>query len=185
MSLRSNSPRVKVARNSKNRSRASLPCGPQDGGGRMISHADYDAIGGIAQQVEVHLDRVLLNIARKQIPELRLAFEEVDCWKQALGMLVRSQPDGTVTTDIVKADELGRRCTEAGCQLSPAPVLIELAKPEVRVLRPVPVSDRQTRENFLCYSLGHDTLGLVLRRWVVVRAELMAGGSGECQEFCV
>jgi hypothetical protein len=135
----------------------------------QITNADYDALGGPAGQVEEHLDRVLLARARNNSMSLQRAFREGDRWRSVLMRLVRTQADGSVTTDIVKQCDLVQDCVSQKCEMDPTLTLAHLAHDDVRILREVYVIDRQTRQNTLCYSLGHDTLGLVLRRWKLIQ----------------
>jgi hypothetical protein len=135
-----------------------------------ITSRDYDVLGGPAGQVEEHLDRVLQGWARQNGMAIDVAFAETDRWKAVLHRLVRTQADGSVTTDIVKRFDLVVACSrQHHCRLNPIDTLNYLATDQIRVLREVYVVDRRTRENTLCYSLGHDTLGLVLRRWKLLR----------------
>jgi hypothetical protein len=149
------------------------------GGFFQIKAADLDAMGGPTGQVGEHLDRVLLSLARPKMPIVE-AFREVDRWKVVLNRLVRSQADGTVTTDIVKEIDLVAACNAKDkdqdkdeCKLGAEETLAYLAGDDVRILRPVWVPERKSENKLLCYSLGHDTLGLVLRRWNILRNDTL------------
>ena len=141
----------------------------------VITEADYRALGGPEGQVEEHLENVLLERARKNnITPLATAFREVDRWKEVLFRLVRMQADGSATTDIVKEEELLELISKKDCKMPGTDTLDYLGKDEVRILREVYVLDRETRDPVKCFSLGHDTLGLVLRRWKAVRDQTVA-----------
>lgn len=138
-----------------------------------ISMSDYIALGGPEGQVEEHLDSILLERARGQGESLRQSFREVDRWKNVLFKLVRSQADGSATTEIVKETELIELIKENRCVLDGKSTLEFLAQDKVRLLREVFVLDRVSRVIVRCYSLGHDTLGLVLRRWKALRDQMI------------
>jgi hypothetical protein len=135
-----------------------------------ITLVDYQVLGGPAGQVEEHLDRILLFWSTNNKLSIDKALAEADRWKLVLNRLVRTQADGSVTTDIVTRSELVTDSqARYHCSLDPIGTLRYLAADQVRLLREVQVVDRRTRESILCYSLGHDTLGLVLRRWKLLR----------------
>jgi hypothetical protein len=135
----------------------------------QVTSKDYDALGGLAGQVEEHLDRVLVNWAKTKPMRTDQAFREAERWKRVLHRLARTQADGSVTTEIVKQTDLVVDAEKRRCVMEPSSTLRYLATDPVRVLREVYVVNRKTRENTMCYSLGHDTLGLVLRRWKLLR----------------
>jgi tetratricopeptide (TPR) repeat protein len=134
-----------------------------------INFDDYRDLGGIEGQMDGHLRRVLEALCKEnQIGELK-AIKEIDCWKEVLSKLVKTQVDGTVTTDLSRADGLQQLAEQAGCVIPFEVGASYLSSDDRRILRQVDIIDMRTKTPIRCFSLGHDVIGLVLRRWQLTR----------------
>jgi hypothetical protein len=91
--------------------------------------------------------------------------KEIVRWRKVLGLLVKPQPNGTFTTDVVAVDKLKDEAYKQGCVISPEHMLGELENDKRRILRRRPVTNLKTREVIPCYSLGHDVLASALQAW--------------------
>jgi hypothetical protein len=131
----------------------------------VITGADYLGLGGIEGQVARHLDEVLGRWCILQgIPGAESS-SEVDRWKECLFQLVKSQPDGTVTTRLKTEDELQEKARQLGCRADAPSTLQHLAEENYRILRRTDLLNLDTRKTLPGYSLGHDALGLALTKW--------------------
>src|SRR5262249_42300746 len=90
---------------------------------------------------------------------------EVFRWLQVLSSLMSHQVDGTVTTQLDTADKLIETAQEHGCRLDASDTLEYLASEKNRILRARTVLNRETNGPLRCYSLGHDAIGLALKKW--------------------
>ncbi|HZH30234.1 MAG TPA: hypothetical protein VEY11_05685 [Pyrinomonadaceae bacterium] len=143
-----------------------------DGGGWEISKANYRALGSIEDQVEKSLNATFAQWCRDNgITSEGDIQKETERWKDVLSRLAGSQSDGTVTTDVVGAEELRELATGAGCRLNFEKTMDYLVSDKVRVLRFAEFFDTRI-ENVIRYSLGHDAIGLVLYRWKVAKKEV-------------
>ncbi len=102
-----------------------------------------------------------------------LIVDEAVRWGDVLGMVARTQVDGTSTTERQRVDVLELAAQTAKCRVPFATMMGYLSDDERRILRREEV---RTRENqtITCYTLGHDAVGLVLNKWKVQRAEAKA-----------
>ena len=132
---------------------------------KTISGEDYDALGGLAGQIDTYIKRRLEKVfSDMQIPQHQRA-EEEERWRYALSTLALPRPDGQVVTDLVALDTMVERAHERGVVSTPMPVIEYLAKTYVRILRPESLINPETNSPISCYSLGHDAIALVLERW--------------------
>lgn len=134
-----------------------------------IGYSDYRGLGGIEGQMDEHLRRVLEDLCRENNIEDLDTVREMDYWKEVLNKLVKTQVDGTVTTELSSAERLAEVAEETGCKIPFDIGAQYLSNDERRILRSVDVIDQKTKIPIHCYSLGHDVIGLVLRRWQVSR----------------
>jgi hypothetical protein len=131
----------------------------------VVTQKDYRDLGGIEDQMDFHFNRVFAEMCRRQnIPE-REHSGEAARWKSVLSALARTQPDNTITTDIIDEEKLKSAAESAKCKLSFAPTMAFLIDPGQRILRPVDLVDVKEGEVIKCYSLAHDAIGLALNRW--------------------
>ncbi|HEV2806208.1 MAG TPA: ATP-binding protein [Chthoniobacterales bacterium] len=137
-----------------------------------ITEAAYRVLGSIEDQVEKSLNATLAQWCRDNSITSEVEIQkEIDRWKDVLAQLAGSQSDGTVTTDVVTADELKRMATDAGCRISFEKTMTHLVSPDVRILRSTEFVGSRS-EMIVRYSLGHDAIGLVLYRWKVAKKEV-------------
>jgi tetratricopeptide (TPR) repeat protein len=135
----------------------------------VIKKSDYRELGGIEGQMDGHLGRVLEELCRENGIQDMESFKEVEAWKEVLSRLVKTQVDGTVTTELSSAESLKSISQSIGCKIPFDTGAVYLSDAERRILRSVDVIDARTKETVHCYSLGHDVIGLVLKRWQATR----------------
>lgn len=137
---------------------------PPGGGTWKITKSDYRSLGSIEDQLEEHFNQTFEHLCGQNgITDKRAQEAEADRWKGVLTPLAKSQPDGTVTTDVKKAQDLSAAAKEAGCRLDFGKTMEYLDK--ARILRQVTLVDVESSKPIDCYSLGHDAIGLVLVKW--------------------
>jgi hypothetical protein len=95
-------------------------------------------------------------------------------WRDVLSELAKSQADGTVTTEVIREDELKTVAEKVKCRLDYKETMDYLSDDDRRILRSVEKTDLTTNKTVQCYSLGHDAIGLVLRRWKITTQEVKA-----------
>jgi hypothetical protein len=137
----------------------------------VITKDDYVDLGGVEGQMEDHLDRVLEELCQRIGIRDREVPNEMDRWKKVLNELVKSQVDGTVTTELREEGQLDQTARDVGCKIDFGVAMNYLAEDDVRILRPVEVITLSGGRRLKCYSLGHDAIGLTLRRWQVRRSD--------------
>lgn len=135
----------------------------------VISKHDYRELGGIEGQIDSHVGRVLEEMCHQYGIQDLDVFKEIDRWKEVLSKLVKTQVDGTVTTELGSAVELGKAARSVGCRVPFDKGVEYLSEEEMRILRPVTAIDAETKKTIPCYSLGHDVIGLVLKKWQASR----------------
>lgn len=154
-----------------------------------ISEADYEALGGVHGQLDAYMNEALDAACRSlKVKEAALTRER-SRWKAVLSKLVKSQADGTVTTELVLEDDLKKEAKAHGCKLPFAEMMDKLCAEDQRICRRIEVTRREmgsgTRaareeepsdpgeKKAVCYCLGHDAIGLALHRWKVLRWALV------------
>jgi hypothetical protein len=143
-----------------------------------ISEVSYRALGSIEDQIEKSLNATFAQWCRQNdITSEADIQKETEQWKDVLSKLAGSQSDGTVTTDVVTAEELEKWATESKCRLNFGQTIAHLVSPNVRILRDAEFFDTRSKR-IVRYSLGHDAIGLALYRWKVARNEV-AGAIGD------
>jgi hypothetical protein len=134
-----------------------------------INARAFTDLGGVAGQVNSYLQGQLEAAVRSLSSSWSIRkhsnIMEIVRWRKVLGLLVKPQPNGTFTTDVVAVDKLKDEAYKQRCVISPELMLGELANDKRRILRPRPVTNLKTREVIPCYSLGHDVLASALQSW--------------------
>jgi hypothetical protein len=134
-----------------------------------INARAFTDVGGVAGQVNSYLQGQLEAAVRSLSPPWTIRkhsnMKEIVRWRKVLGLLVKPQPNGTFTTDVVAVDKLKDEAYKQGCVISPEHMLGELENDKRRILRRRPVTNLKTREVIPCYSLGHDVLASALQAW--------------------
>ncbi len=140
-----------------------------------IRGADYDPRGLVQDAVMGYVDETIQKLCAEQLGargdwQVEL---EVSRWKDLLTQLAHIQYDGTATTTLVRKDKLRESAEKFGCKLAFDKMMDYLSNDNQRIVRPpIKVTDRETREAFECYSLGHDALALALNKWRYVRQKI-------------
>lgn len=138
---------------------------PQVRGTWVIRHKDYRDLGGIQGQIDSHLQQALERCCEKFKLRLLEAKLESMRWRDVLSELAKPQADGSITTDVKRAEILCETAKFRGCKMPFEQVMSFLARDEWRIVRPVELTQVTTSVKLQCYSLGHDVLGSVLERW--------------------
>jgi hypothetical protein len=136
----------------------------------IISTDDYELLGGVEGQIEQQIVQSLMEFAQKCGVTDTLIVDEAVRWGDVLGRIAKTQVDGTSTTERQRAEDLARAAKKAGCRVSFKGMMAYLSDDERRILRSEEVRTRGN-ETIICYTLGHDAVGLVLNKWKVQRAE--------------
>jgi tetratricopeptide (TPR) repeat protein len=105
-----------------------------------------------------YLDGVLLNFCRERGLHPNQCFLQALHWKDALAELAKTQADNTITTDLKSISDLS--ASVAASRPEDFLAMIEyLAHDDQSVLR------EELIQQLRFFSLRHDAIGLVLRRW--------------------
>lgn len=141
-----------------------------DGTRRTITMQDYLSFKGLEGVTLQYLDtavRDALEATGNRLParpwRKRDAFERsVQQWHLLLNSLVNRQGGGTLVSDIASLENLRRRAADIGIKTDIAPVLCAMCDGGNPVLR------GQPKRQPTSFSLKHDFLAAVLRRWQFV-----------------
>ena len=138
---------------------------PKVNGYWVIRQKDYQDLGGIQGQVDLHLQQALEKCC-DAVKTFRLVTYKLESmrWRDVLSELAKPQADGTVTNDVKPAKALSETAELRSCRLPFDDAMKFLLKDEWKIVRPVELT-RPTGEKVPCYSLGHDVLGGVLESW--------------------
>lgn len=134
----------------------------------VIKRSDFETLGGIEQQMEENLNVELFRLCDQHgITSVRSRDVEIERWKRVLATLAKSQPDGTVTTELKSRKDLENEARNAKCVANFDETMKYLTTDGVRILRREDLVKLGTGELVECYSLGHDAIGLVLNQWSI------------------
>jgi hypothetical protein len=126
------------------------------------------SLGGLSGQVISYLEDGLESAVEeadtitKDIPDPPA---EISAWLRVLTSLVRSQINGTPTTDVLPDEFLARRADLEGALINPQWMCRYLSDERRPILRSVEVTTVSTKEIIQCWSLGHDVLANALQTW--------------------
>lgn len=133
-----------------------------------ITSTAFTTLGGIAGQVISYLESELGAALREPFAAkvgLSVRTNEIDAWRRVLTTLVKTQINGTVTTDIIPEEVLRRQAKDQGCQIDAQDMFGFLTDERRRILRFVDITKLSTKEIIHCFSLGHDVLADALSEW--------------------
>ena len=123
---------------------------------RVITPRDYDAIGGAQGGMRTHADTLVSVLFRGE------AASDARRFRALMASLTLQQPDGSLSTALVPADE--RRQSWAGAVTPFDDMLARASGPQVRLLRLATLSfGGQGPRPYV--SLGHDALAKVAAIW--------------------
>ena len=132
----------------------------------IITMRGYKDLGGLHRQVYYHVEDVLRRLsAGEGVEGAEETDEEVDKWCQVLDLLVRVQADGTVTTEQKTKDSLEQKANDIRCKISFTTAAEFLADQKQRILQRIELFNIKNKRQTICYSLGHDAIGLALTSW--------------------
>ena len=138
----------------------------KDGEIKKIIWNDYTNLGDISTQVDWHVRAVLRELCESAgLSEETDIDKEVDNWYEVLWELVRVQVDGTVTTEQRTEGDLRDEAQRNTCKIKFSLASKFLSDEKNRILQPVEVFNVETKKINMCYSLGHDSIGLALNYW--------------------
>jgi len=142
---------------------------PKDGEAKhwKISEDSYRDLGSIEDLVEKSIDQSFASFCKENAVTSDTDIQrETDSWKNVLSELACSQSDGTVTTLVKTEKELKQLVKKAKCKLDFDKTMKYLADPKVRILRDTVFAAKDVNQKKVVrYSLGHDTIALVLLHW--------------------
>ena len=122
---------------------------------RIITRADLDAIGGIEGGMRTHADAMVARLVSGHDPA------DARAVRALMVTLTLRQPDGSLSTALVPADELRPLWTG----VSPLDPLVDAAAgPTFRLLRKATLA-LGSSEPRPFVSLGHDALAKVAEAW--------------------
>ena len=168
---------------------------PLSGEYRIVKERDYRELGSIEWQIDAYLEGVINSYCEEKIPKVRAVEDtnqeavrldnflfkpqepdevkqEIGRWKDLLSDLTKLQVDGSVTTDLRSSDELIGRAQQLGCRIDFQQMMDYLSNDRQGIIRQVEVINLETKKPVLCFSLGHEAIGLVLQRWKAARQNL-------------
>lgn len=129
-------------------------------GPRIITHADLTELGNVEGSIERFVTKALLGLGMLRGLTPVNAVHESTVWMEALCHLLRFQPDGTVTTDLKRVDELRSRLANSRLEFdSTAEALLQAGL--LKVVNVIGAQGNLIR----CFGIGHDTVGQVLWNW--------------------
>lgn len=124
----------------------------------IITKEDYSKLGGAKRQLAEYLEDVLLKLCRlHSAPTF-----EVNKWYKVLDMLVKVQVDGTVTTELKSEQELKNKALSLKCRIRFDKAMNYLLEDTNRIVQRTNIFNLISNETIVCYSLGHDAVGLAL-----------------------
>jgi hypothetical protein len=129
----------------------------------QITNKDYLALGGAEGQLGQYIRESLLEIATLNKMKSHIAELEIERWCIVLATIVRTQIDGTVTTDFRTSVDLLNKCKEVNCKIPFEQMIPYLTDEKRRILQRTEIFNPRTKETHVAYSLGHDAIGLALK----------------------
>jgi predicted GTPase len=123
--------------------------------------------GGIASYV----DQTLEDMCGENRVLSKELTKEMGRWKEVLAELASAGPDGTVTTRVLQIKALQKKVKDLKCIVPFGDATKFLRAPDRRLLRDRSVYSINDGTPVECFSLGHDAIGLVLLRWLVLKQE--------------
>jgi hypothetical protein len=139
-------------------------------GTRTITKRLYDSGGGVSGRVDKQIGQSLQAAIKAAQPSIRDIDEEERKWRTGLYKFVRTQPDGTVGTDLKTEEATLEILKSVGITKGIPTILGNLTQPDILVLRSFEVTSISGSDTTL-YCLGHDAVGLVLRQWMLREEE--------------
>jgi hypothetical protein len=138
----------------------------------VIRSEDYVRLGGIEGQVEAYVSELLGSFCIQHGISRDLAVKkEIERWKHVLYLLTKEQVDGTATTEIKSKDEIRAEAARRFCELDFDLTLDYLSAEDQRILRREEITNVANKQPIICYSLGHDAIGLALYKWRIADEE--------------
>ena len=128
----------------------------------VIRQVDYERLGGVLQQVLEHVNGVLNELCRQEGRGWWDVDAEVRRWYRVLEDLVAEQVDGTVTTIQRTEGEMRGKVKQQRCGVPFDPAAAFLCGEYRRILRRDEVYHLGIDGEVMCYSLGHDSIGLAV-----------------------
>lgn len=141
-----------------------------------ISRDDYLSLGHIEIQLSDYVDRYLVDFCKDKKLDSDRTMHDVSSWKDALVHLVRVQANNALTSDVKTLDQLTRG-VDASARERFAELLDYLSRDDVGVLRAELVKQIKSTQTERSFSLRHDAVGLVLKRWREAREATDTTGS--------
>ena len=129
----------------------------------IITFKDYLKLGKIQTQLDDYVDRFLIEFCQIQQIPIDQQASKILLWKDALTPLAKTQRDNSITSDLKTMKEL--------MDVKPipddnfGPLLKFLADDKQGVLRNESIRPLGAEHPQEGYSLRHDAVGLVLKRW--------------------
>ena len=136
----------------------------RSGGYATIGLQDYRRLGSVRRQVMRYVEGVLIELCWDKRMRWGL-WGEVDKWYQVLDGLARVQVDGTVTTNEYTEERLRKSAKQLRCRVGFEEAASFLCGEGRRILRRDEVYNLETGSTNVCYSLGHDSIGLAITAW--------------------
>lgn len=137
---------------------------------RVITNRAFGELGGVEGQLSGYIDRVLTELCSNSGIPAEKQETEKRRWFNLLNSLVTSQPDGTVTTAWRFREDLQRQHDSCGCHIPLGQALQFLEHDDQRILYSTNVISIDDGLPHDCFFLGHDVVGLALRRWEIDQA---------------
>jgi hypothetical protein len=134
---------------------------------RIITKERYKSGGGVSGRVDKQIGQSLRRAIRSDQPSIRDIEHQEAKWRAGLYKLVRTQPDGTVGTDLKTEGDLRKFLGESGVTGNIPAMLASLSDPQVLILRSFKGIAADSDSEIFLYSLGHDAIALVLRQWML------------------
>lgn len=145
-----------------------------------ITEEDLERMGGVEGQIDAYLTHALFEPCERQKLSSSHTLREIVRWRSVLHRLARVQADGSVTTDLIKRDDLRHLAFKEKCRIDFDQMAEYLANedPEYpRILRQTELMEVGSPDPLKCYSLAHDVLGLALQRWYEGQAQTIRLGA--------
>jgi hypothetical protein len=135
----------------------------------VITMADYEDIGGVDGALDGYIESAVRGTLH-DAGQSSVCDVDLDRWRLVLASLVGRQEGGAITTLIAAENRLVELARQGGVTGDAAAALAAMAGKKWRLLRAVSGRGAENR----AYSLGHDSVAMVLCRWRENHAERQA-----------
>ena len=135
-----------------------------------ITKDRYEAGAQVSGRVDKHISRSIRSALHEETAAPDRTDEYEERWRSGLASLARYEADGTVRTDVISEASLKSILLNQGVDAQSLDYVLHLlTSPDRLILREFTVVNPTSGVETKAYSLGHDSIALVLHQWSVKR----------------